>query len=45
MRAAQDAGVRLLHKPVQVELLTRAIRDELDSGREHGSAGAFAAAG
>jgi signal transduction histidine kinase/ActR/RegA family two-component response regulator len=33
LREADAAGLRLLHKPVAVDLLTRAIREEMDRAR------------
>ena len=34
LREAHSAGLRLLHKPASVELLTRAIREEVDHERK-----------
>jgi CheY-like chemotaxis protein len=39
LREAHAAGLRLLHKPVAVDVLSRAIREEVDRGRNtrHGA--------
>lgn len=45
LREAHAAGLRLLHKPAGVEVLTRAIREEVDHGRGTDPADGHAPAG